>query len=100
MVSYWVGVASREHVSAAVHGGFCQLSHGKDAPVRRLDRGDFLIFYSPHGRMGERTPLQAFTASAKSQTMHLSKSSNPRTSIRSVAGRDISKQERRPSKIS
>ena len=62
MASFWVGVASREHVSAAVHGGFCQLSHGKDAPVRRLKRGDFLIFYSPHERMGDRMPLQAFTA--------------------------------------
>lgn len=49
-------------VFRAVKGGFCQLSHGKEAPVRRLHQGDVIIFYSPRERMGDAAPLQAFTA--------------------------------------
>jgi len=59
---YWIGVASLEHVRAAVHGGFCQLNHGKEAPVRRLKRSDILVYYSPRESMGEGVALQAFSA--------------------------------------
>jgi hypothetical protein len=65
MTKFWVGVASREHVIAAVRGGFCQLNHGKEAPVRRLQMGDFLVFYSPRERMGGGESLQAFTAAGR-----------------------------------
>ena len=58
----WIGVVSREHVRLAVEGGFCQLNHGKDAPVRRLAPGDLIIYYSPRETMGSGEPLQAFTA--------------------------------------
>ena len=37
---YWIGVASRDHVMKGVAGGFCQLGHGKSAPVKRLAPGD------------------------------------------------------------
>ena len=47
---------------AAVHGEFCQLSHGKEAPVRRLKTGDVVIFYSPRESMGTGATLRAFTA--------------------------------------
>jgi hypothetical protein len=47
MRTFWIGVASREHVFRAVKGRFCQLSHGKEEPVRRLHQGDVIIFYSP-----------------------------------------------------
>jgi hypothetical protein len=59
---YWIGVASRDHVMRGVAGGFCQLSHGKAAPVRRLSPGDWLAYYSPRESMGEGEPVQAFTA--------------------------------------
>jgi|SRR5580658_4395951 hypothetical protein len=62
MRTFWIGVASREHLLRAVTGGFCQLGHGKEAPVRRLHQGDVIAFYSPHERMGDAAPLQAFTA--------------------------------------
>jgi hypothetical protein len=62
MRTFWIGVASREHVLRAVKGGFCQLSHGKEAPVQRLHQGDVIIFYSPRERMGDAAPLRAFTA--------------------------------------
>jgi len=59
---YWIGVASRDHVMRGVAGGFCQLSHGKAAPVKRLAPGDWLIYYAPRERMGEGEPVQAFVA--------------------------------------
>ena len=62
MRSYWVGVASREHVLAAVSGGFCQLNHGKQAPLKRMQPGDRLLYYSPREEMRRGEPVQAFTA--------------------------------------
>jgi hypothetical protein len=59
---YWVGVASHDHVKAAVAGGFCQLGHGKAAPVRLLRRGDLVVFYSPREAFDAGPALQAFTA--------------------------------------
>jgi hypothetical protein len=59
---YWIGVASRDHVMRGVAGGFCQLSHGKSAPVKRLSPGDWIGYYSPRTGMGEGEPVQAFTA--------------------------------------
>ena len=32
---FWIGVASRDHVNVGVKGGFIQLNHGKQAPLRR-----------------------------------------------------------------
>ena len=65
MARFWVGVASREHVLAAVRGAFCQLNHGKEAAVRRLQIGDSIVFYSPRERMEGGESLQAFTAAGR-----------------------------------
>ena len=62
MTQYWVGVASRDHVHPAVRGGFCQLNHGKEAPLKRLSPGDRILYYSPRTEMRAGQPLQAFTA--------------------------------------
>ncbi len=62
MNSHWVGVASRDHVRAAVRGGFCQLNHGKEAPLERLQTGDRLFYYSPREKMGAGDSIKAFTA--------------------------------------
>ena|SRR5579871_125721 len=59
---FWIGVASRDHVMAGVAGGFCQLGHGKAAPVKRLAPGDWIIYYSPRTALHGGEPLQAFTA--------------------------------------
>ena len=59
---FWIGVASREHVWRGVEGGFCQLGHGKHAPVKSLQPGDWIIYYSPRETMAPGPPLQAFTA--------------------------------------
>jgi hypothetical protein len=61
----WVGIASREHITAAVHGGFCQLSRGREAPMRRLQPGDYIIYYAPRERTRAGHLVQAFVALGK-----------------------------------
>lgn len=58
----WVNTVSREHVQAAVEGGFTQADHGKDMRLKRLNKGDLLVFYSPRTKFRDGEPLQAFTA--------------------------------------
>lgn len=65
MARYWVGVASRDHVRKAVEGGFCQLNHGKEAQLKRIERGDRIIYYSPREAMKAGKPIKAFTAIGK-----------------------------------
>ena len=61
--STWIGVASRAHVKAGISGGFCQLGHGKHAPVKRLNPGDLIVYYSPRETLDPKSePVQAFTA--------------------------------------
>ncbi|KAJ3028221.1 UNVERIFIED_CONTAM: hypothetical protein HDU68_002149 [Siphonaria sp. JEL0065] len=59
---YWIGVVSKSHVDRGVAGGFCQLCHGKAAPLKRMKKGDWLIYYSPKTDMNGGSPLQSFTA--------------------------------------
>jgi hypothetical protein len=60
-VSAWLGVVSRGHVVRGVAGGFAQVCHGKERPLRRMKTGDWLVYYSPAIEMGG-APLRAFTA--------------------------------------
>ena len=57
----WLGVVSRAHVRRGVAGGFAQVCHGRAAPLRRMQPGDVLVYYSPTIEMGGE-PLRAFTA--------------------------------------
>lgn len=57
----WLAVVSRAHVRLGVAGGFAQVCHGKGPPLRRLQRGDWLVYYSPGVDMNG-PPLRAFTA--------------------------------------
>ena len=57
----WLGVVSRAHVQRGVAGGFAQLCHGKAQSLRRMHRGDWLVYYSPTIEMGGAA-LRAFTA--------------------------------------
>lgn len=58
----WVGVASRDHVQTAVTGGFCQLDHGKLAPLQRLHPGDAILYYAPRDHKRAGAVVQAFVA--------------------------------------
>lgn len=62
MTKYWIGVASRDHAKMGAVHGFCQLGHGKAAPLRRLSPGDRIIYYSSREHLRDGAPVQAFTA--------------------------------------
>lgn len=62
---YWIGVASQDHVMNAVQGGFAQLCHGKQAPLKKMSTGDWIIYYSPKVTFKEKTLYQKFTAMGK-----------------------------------
>jgi hypothetical protein len=62
MTKHWIVVASAEHVRRGLAGGFIQAGHGKEAPLRRMKRGDGIVCYSPTETLGGKDRLQAFTA--------------------------------------
>ena len=64
----WLAVASAEHVEMGRSAGFMQVCHGKATPLRRIQPGDRIVYYSPnrhyspsHASRG-KDRLQAFTA--------------------------------------
>ncbi|MGE2717283.1 EVE domain-containing protein [Mycolicibacterium litorale] len=58
----WIITISRDHVERGVRGRFAQANHGKPHALRRMSRGDWLIFYSPRISHPDGPPLKAFTA--------------------------------------
>jgi hypothetical protein len=62
MSACWVAVASAEHVRIGRRDGFMQVNHGKAAPLRRINPGDGMVYYSPSTVLGEKDGLQSFTA--------------------------------------
>ncbi len=62
VMSYWINTVSRSHVERGVAGGFTQANHGKPHMLRRMNRGDWIVFYSPKTAYPKGEPLQAFTA--------------------------------------
>jgi hypothetical protein len=59
---FWIGSASRDHVLRGVAGGFCQLSHGRPEALRRMRRGDWIVYYSGRESWETNAPCQRFTA--------------------------------------
>lgn len=59
---YWIGTVSKEHVERGKAGGFAQVCHGKEGPLKRMRPHDVFVYYSPNIRMGEKSPYQCFTA--------------------------------------
>jgi EVE domain len=62
MARYWINTISKDHVQKGMAGGFTQADHGKNTRLKRLSKGDYLIFYSPKTSLKEGETLQAFTA--------------------------------------
>jgi hypothetical protein len=59
---YWVIVVSKDHVQRGVENGCTQANHGKAAALRRMRKGDGVLFYSPKIRYGGNESCQCFTA--------------------------------------
>jgi len=62
MARYWIAVASREHVRRGVTGGFAQVCHGKQGPLKLMKPGDWILYYSPVEILGQKDPCRRFTA--------------------------------------
>ena len=62
MRAAWIAVACAEHVRHGREGGFMQVCHGKASPLRRLQPGDGIVYYSPTLAFGSKLPYRAFTA--------------------------------------
>lgn len=62
MTRNWVAVASAEHVRVGRSQGFMQVCHGKAAPLRRIQPGDGVVYYSPTSVFRGKDQLQSFTA--------------------------------------
>jgi predicted RNA-binding protein len=61
-MQYWINVVSRDHVQRGVDGGFTQANHGKPWALKKMKKGDQIVFYSPKTEFENGEPLQAFTA--------------------------------------
>jgi predicted RNA-binding protein len=59
---YWVTVVSKDHAMRGVAGGFTQVNHGKQAPLKKMSPNDWIIIYSPRQSLEGDVKLQAFTA--------------------------------------
>jgi len=62
MSSAWIAVACAAHVRRGRQGGFMQVCHGKAAPLRRIQPGDAVAYYSPTIALGGKAPCRSFTA--------------------------------------
>ncbi len=62
---YWIIVASKEHVKSGVHGGFAQACHGKATPLKKMKKGDYVIYYSSKTYFNKNEKCQEFTAIGK-----------------------------------
>ncbi|MDE2447235.1 MAG: EVE domain-containing protein, partial [Alphaproteobacteria bacterium] len=67
---YWIGVAAANHIARGKTGGFMQVNHGKEAPLKCLQPGDIIAYYSPVQEFGGKDTLQAFTAIGTVQPGH------------------------------
>ena len=61
-MKYWVNTVTKNHIMIGVEGGFTQADHGKDTRLKKLNLGDYIVFYSPRSEIREGEILQSFTA--------------------------------------
>jgi predicted RNA-binding protein len=59
---YWIIVASKDHVMIGVKEGICQANHGKAASLKRMKKGDGILFYSSKEKFEGNEKCQKFTA--------------------------------------
>lgn len=62
---YWIVVVSKDHVETGKALGVVQANHDKSAPMRQMQSGDLMVFYSPKLHYRGKGPLKKFTAIAR-----------------------------------
>lgn len=61
-IKYWIAVASENHVKLWTKLWIMQVCHGKLAPLKRLKKWDFVVYYSSKVEMNSEEKCQSFTA--------------------------------------
>jgi len=64
-IKYWIIVASKDHVKNGIAEGIAQACHGKSSPLRRMKKGDGVVYYSGKQILGMPDKCQEFTALGK-----------------------------------
>jgi predicted RNA-binding protein len=59
---FWLNTISLNHVKLGVEGGFTQANHGSPYNLKRMQKGDGIVFYSPREKMNGKISVQEFTA--------------------------------------
>lgn len=59
---YWIIVASKDHVQKGISEGIAQACHGKASPLKRMHKGDYVVYYSGKQTFGKSDKCQEFTA--------------------------------------
>jgi len=62
---YRIIVASKDHVKSGISAGIAQACHGKSSPLKRMKKGDWIVFYSGKQTMEKPDKCQQFTALGK-----------------------------------
>ena len=62
---YWIAAVSKEHTQRGVSGGFIQVCHGNQSPLKRMKKDDYLLIYSSKNTIEGNEKCQAFTALGK-----------------------------------
>ncbi|MCB0855091.1 MAG: EVE domain-containing protein [Bacteroidetes bacterium] len=70
-MKYWIVTISKEHVLKGQEWEIMQVCHGKKSPLKRINKGDYVIFYSSKQKMKDKEPLQNFTAIAQATDDHI-----------------------------
>ena len=61
-MKYFIIVASKDHVDAGVKNEFAQAGHGKKSQLNKLEKNDWVIYYSSKDKYKNGKSYQKFTA--------------------------------------
>jgi hypothetical protein len=61
-MKFWINTIARDHVMKGVEGRFTQANHGSPRNLKRMQKGDLIVFYSGKTAYPDGEPYQRFTA--------------------------------------
>jgi predicted RNA-binding protein len=70
-IKYWIAAVSKDHAQLGVKGGFMQVCHGKQTPLKHMQTNDWLIIYSSKQTLNRAEKCQAFTAIGQVEDEHI-----------------------------
>jgi len=98
-MNYYIIVASKDHVSVGIENSIAQAGHGKRTQLEKLQKGDYVLFYSSKEKYGDTNPYQKFTALGQvedDEPFRVSLPSGFRTWRRKVRFENVNETEIRP----